>query len=88
MSDIPHHPFPRFTRDGSVLLERVYDRFPYVPADPTVAIAGAIGHAIFDSGAFVKRLKSSRIPNVVLGISHEPFHSVTQLVSSLRIWMC
>jgi len=52
-----------------LLLERVYDRFPYVPADPTVRDRRCYEAYNIQVQGLVKRLKSSRIPNVVLGIS-------------------
>ncbi len=52
-----------------LLLERVYDRFPYVPADPTVRDRRCFEAYNIQVQGLVKRLKSSRIPKVVLGIS-------------------
>ena len=52
-----------------LLLERTYDRFPYVPADPTVRDRRCYEAYNIQVQGLVKRLKSSRIPNVVLGIS-------------------
>jgi NAD+ synthase (glutamine-hydrolysing) len=52
-----------------LLLERVYDRFPYVPADPTVRDRRCYEAYNIQVQGLVKRLKSARIPNVVLGIS-------------------
>jgi NAD+ synthase (glutamine-hydrolysing) len=52
-----------------LLLERVYDRFPYVPADPAVRDRRCYEAYNIQVQGLVKRLKSSRIPNVVLGIS-------------------
>jgi NAD+ synthase (glutamine-hydrolysing) len=52
-----------------LLLDRVYDRFPYVPADPTVRDRRCYEAYNIQVQGLVKRLKSSRISNVVLGIS-------------------
>jgi NAD+ synthase (glutamine-hydrolysing) len=52
-----------------VLLERVYDRFPYVPSDPAVRDRRCYEAYNIQVQGLVKRLKSSRIPTVVLGIS-------------------
>jgi NAD+ synthase (glutamine-hydrolysing) len=52
-----------------LLLQRAYDRFPYVPADPTVRDRRCYEAYNIQVQGLVKRLKSSRIPNVVLGIS-------------------
>jgi NAD+ synthase (glutamine-hydrolysing) len=52
-----------------LLLERAYDRFPYVPSDPTVRDRRCYEAYNIQVQGLVKRLKSSRIPKVVLGIS-------------------
>jgi len=52
-----------------LLLERAYDRFPYVPADPTVRDRRCYEAYNIQVQGLVKRLKSSRTSNVVLGIS-------------------
>ncbi len=52
-----------------LLCERVYDRFPYVPADPAVRDQRCYEAYNIQVQGLVKRLKSSRVPHVVLGIS-------------------
>jgi NAD+ synthase (glutamine-hydrolysing) len=52
-----------------LLCEREYDRLPYVPADPTVRDRRCYEAYNIQVQGLVKRLKSSRVPNVVLGIS-------------------
>jgi len=52
-----------------LLCDREYDRFPYVPADPTVRDRRCYEAYNIQVQGLVKRLKSSRLPKLVLGIS-------------------
>jgi NAD+ synthase (glutamine-hydrolysing) len=52
-----------------LLCQREYDRFPYVPSDPAVRDRRCYEAYNIQVQGLVKRLKSSRVPNVVLGIS-------------------
>jgi NAD+ synthase (glutamine-hydrolysing) len=52
-----------------VLCAREYDRFPYVPADPTVRDRRCYEAYNIQVQGLVKRLKSANVPAVVLGIS-------------------
>ena len=52
-----------------MLCQRVYDRFPYVPPDPTVRDRRCYEAYNIQVQGLVKRLKSSRVPKLVLGIS-------------------
>jgi NAD+ synthase (glutamine-hydrolysing) len=52
-----------------LLLERVYDRFPYVPSDPAVRDRRCYEAYNIQVQGLVKRLTSTRLHNVVLGIS-------------------
>jgi NAD+ synthase (glutamine-hydrolysing) len=63
----------RFTvdlpRTGRLLCRREYDRFPYVPSDPTRRDRRCYEAYNIQVQGLVKRLKSTRIPHVVIGIS-------------------
>ena len=52
-----------------LLCAREYDRFPYVPADPTLRDQRCYEAYNIQVQGLVKRLKSSRVPKLVLGIS-------------------
>jgi NAD+ synthase (glutamine-hydrolysing) len=52
-----------------LLCQRVYDRFPYVPSDPAVRDRRCYEAYNIQVQGLVKRLKSSRVPKLVLGIS-------------------
>jgi NAD+ synthase (glutamine-hydrolysing) len=52
-----------------MLCQRVYDRFPYVPSDPAVRDRRCYEAYNIQVQGLVKRLKSSRVPKLVLGIS-------------------
>jgi NAD+ synthase (glutamine-hydrolysing) len=52
-----------------LLCARQYDRFPYVPADPTVRDRRCYEAYNIQVQGLVKRLKSAGVPAVVLGIS-------------------
>jgi NAD+ synthase (glutamine-hydrolysing) len=52
-----------------ILCQREYDRFPYVPSDPTVRDRRCYEAYNIQVQGLAKRLKSSRIPNIVMGIS-------------------
>jgi NAD+ synthase (glutamine-hydrolysing) len=52
-----------------LLCQRLYDRFPYVPSDPTVRDRRCYEAYNIQVQGLVKRLKSSRVPKLVLGIS-------------------
>jgi NAD+ synthase (glutamine-hydrolysing) len=52
-----------------LLCARIYDRFPYVPADPTVRDRRCYEAYNIQVQGLVKRLQSSRLSQVVLGIS-------------------
>jgi NAD+ synthase (glutamine-hydrolysing) len=54
---------------GRLLCQRQYDRFPYVPADPTVRDRRCYEAYNIQVQGLVKRLQSTGIPRVVLGIS-------------------
>jgi NAD+ synthase (glutamine-hydrolysing) len=56
-------------RADRLLCEREYDRFPYVPADPTVRDRRCYEAYNIQVQGLVKRLKSASVPAVVLGIS-------------------
>jgi NAD+ synthase (glutamine-hydrolysing) len=58
--------FPTMDR---LLCEREYDRFPYVPSDPDVRDRRCYEAYNIQVQGLVKRLKSSGVPAVVLGIS-------------------
>jgi NAD+ synthase (glutamine-hydrolysing) len=52
-----------------LLCRREYDRFPYVPSDPAVRDRRCYEAYNIQVQGLVKRLKSSRVPKLVLGIS-------------------
>jgi NAD+ synthase (glutamine-hydrolysing) len=52
-----------------LLCQRLYDRFPYVPSDPAVRDRRCYEAYNIQVQGLVKRLKSSRVPKLVLGIS-------------------
>lgn len=52
-----------------LLCQREYDRFPYVPSDPTVRDRRCYEAYNIQVQGLAKRLKSSRVPKLVLGIS-------------------
>jgi NAD+ synthase (glutamine-hydrolysing) len=52
-----------------MLCQRVYDRFPYVPSDPAVRDRRCYEAYNIQVQGLVKRLKSSRVPKLVVGIS-------------------
>jgi len=54
---------------GSLMLQRGYDRFPYVPSDPTVRNRRCYEAYNIQVQGIVKRLQSSRTSKVVIGIS-------------------
>ncbi|MGH7832374.1 MAG: NAD(+) synthase [Candidatus Binatia bacterium] len=54
---------------GRLLCRRPYDRFPYVPSDPEVRDRRCYEAYNIQVQGLVKRLQSSKIPKVVLGIS-------------------
>jgi len=54
---------------GRILLEREYPRFPYIPADLTKRDQSCYEAYNIQVQGLSKRLKSSRINNVVLGVS-------------------
>jgi NAD+ synthase (glutamine-hydrolysing) len=54
---------------GCLLCRRPYDRFPYVPSDPEVRDRRCYEAYNIQVQGLVKRLQSSKIPKVVLGIS-------------------
>jgi NAD+ synthase (glutamine-hydrolysing) len=58
-----------FPTTDRLLCDREYDRFPYVPADPTVRDHRCYEAYNIQVQGLVKRLKSSRLPKLVLGIS-------------------
>jgi NAD+ synthase (glutamine-hydrolysing) len=58
-----------FPTTDRLLCERVYDRFPYVPADPAVRDRRCYEAYNIQIQGLVKRLKSSRVPKLVVGIS-------------------
>ncbi len=57
------------TSGGRILLTREYPRFPYVPADPAKRDQLCFEAYNIQVQGLVKRLKSSGIQNVVIGIS-------------------
>jgi NAD+ synthase (glutamine-hydrolysing) len=59
----------QFPAPDRLLLERTYDRFPYVPADPAVRDRRCYEAYNIQVQGLAKRLKSSRVSKVVLGIS-------------------
>jgi NAD+ synthase (glutamine-hydrolysing) len=54
---------------GSVLLKREYPRFPYIPADPSKRDQRCYEAYNIQVQGLSKRLKSSGIPNIVIGVS-------------------
>ncbi len=58
-----------FPTTERLLCQREYDRFPYVPSDPTVRDRRCYEAYNIQVQGLVKRLKSSRVPQLVLGIS-------------------
>lgn len=56
-------------RRGRVSLQRSYDRFPYVPSDPAARDQRCYEAYNIQVQGLVKRLQSSKIPKVVLGVS-------------------
>jgi NAD+ synthase (glutamine-hydrolysing) len=58
-----------FSTTERLLCQRQYDRFPYVPSDPTVRDRRCYEAYNIQVQGLVKRLKSSRVPQLVLGIS-------------------
>lgn len=52
-----------------LLCQRLYDRFPYVPSDPAVRDRRCYEAYNIQVQGLVKRLKSSRVPKLVLGVS-------------------
>jgi NAD+ synthase (glutamine-hydrolysing) len=63
-------PFPiDLPRTERMLCRRVYDRFPYVPSDPAVRDRRCYEAYNIQVQGLVKRLKSSRVPKLVVGIS-------------------
>jgi NAD+ synthase (glutamine-hydrolysing) len=56
-------------RRGRLLCRREYDRFPYVPSDPALRDRRCYEAYNIQVQGLVKRLQSTRIPHVVIGIS-------------------
>lgn len=56
-------------RTGKLLCQRLYDRFPYVPANPAVRDRRSYEAYNIQVQGLVKRLQSTGIRNIVLGIS-------------------
>jgi NAD+ synthase (glutamine-hydrolysing) len=56
-------------KTGRLLCRRQYDRFPYVPSDPALRDRRCYEAYNIQVQGLVKRLKSARIPHVVIGIS-------------------
>ena len=56
-------------RSGRLLCQREFDRFPYVPADPVVRDRRCYEAYNIQVQGLAKRLKSSKISKVVVGIS-------------------
>lgn len=56
-------------KTGRLLCRREYDRFPYVPSDPTLRDRRCYEAYNIQVQGLVKRLQSARIPHVVIGIS-------------------
>jgi NAD+ synthase (glutamine-hydrolysing) len=54
---------------GRLLCQRQYDRFPYVPSDPEVRDRRCYEAYNIQVQGLVKRLKSARLDNLVMGIS-------------------
>jgi NAD+ synthase (glutamine-hydrolysing) len=54
---------------GRLLCQRLYDRFPYVPPDPTLRDQRCYEAYNIQVQGIVKRLQSSRISKLVIGIS-------------------
>ncbi|HUV49706.1 MAG TPA: NAD(+) synthase [Anaerolineae bacterium] len=61
--------FPIKIPDDRILLTRKYPRFPYIPADPAQCDLHCYEAYNIQAHGLVKRLKSSGIENVVIGIS-------------------
>ncbi len=63
---VPFHPeIP----EGRLLLDRVYARYPYIPADPGKRDQRCYEAYNIQVQGLAKRLQASGIPNVVIGIS-------------------
>ncbi|MGH8056706.1 MAG: NAD(+) synthase, partial [Candidatus Entotheonellia bacterium] len=58
-----------FPRTGRLLLEREYDRFPYVPSNPALRDQRCYEAYNIQVQGLVKRLKSTGITKIVLGVS-------------------
>ena len=58
-----------FPRAGRLLLQREYDRFPYVPPNPALRDQRCYEAYNIQVQGLVKRLKSTGIPKIVLGVS-------------------
>jgi NAD+ synthase (glutamine-hydrolysing) len=54
---------------GEILLNREYPRFPYIPADPSKRDQRCYEAYNIQVQGLSKRLKSSGIPNIVIGVS-------------------
>ena len=54
---------------GSILLKREYPRFPYIPADPSKRDQRCYEAYNIQVQGLSKRLKSSGIPNIAIGVS-------------------
>ncbi|MBN1365864.1 MAG: NAD(+) synthase [Syntrophaceae bacterium] len=54
---------------GSIFLKREYPRFPYIPSDPSQLDQRCYEAYNIQVQGLAKRLKSSGIPNIVIGIS-------------------
>ncbi len=54
---------------GTILLKREYPRFPYIPADPSKRDQRCYEAYNIQVQGLAKRLKSSGIPNIVIGVS-------------------
>ena len=55
--------------DGRILLKREYPRFPYIPADPSKRDQRCYEAYNIQVQGLAKRLKSSGIPNIAIGVS-------------------
>jgi NAD+ synthase (glutamine-hydrolysing) len=62
-------PFHAEVPEGRVLLDRVYARYPYIPADPGKRDQRCYEAYNIQVQGLAKRLQASGIPNVVIGIS-------------------
>ncbi|MBN1471377.1 MAG: NAD(+) synthase [Syntrophaceae bacterium] len=54
---------------GAILLKREYPRFPYIPADPSKRDQRCYEAYNIQVQGLAKRLKSSGIPNIAIGVS-------------------